>query len=301
MKYESEFMTGEDERYMDDHFVGGIIEEEDEPAGSAAHKSEDELVAEELARILKEEGDFFCNARSATKGFSMDVDINMVIDCTASMKDLIDKVKAIAKQFYEDLENSLVDMGRRVNQVRIKVIGFRDFYFDEEPYGPLVESRTFLIPQEQPEFHAFVDGLEAQGGGDDPESGLEALHYAINHAWSNTPDVKKRRQIIVLFTDQAAHALDDKMRYDSRINENYPEEEMPATLNDLYEEWISPTVINQSAKRMILFTPDMEPWSSMAASWDMVVTCFDGIEAEDGLKNVSNDYILAMLAGTIGH
>lgn len=300
MKYESEFMTDEDERYMDDHFAGGLIEEEYEFSGSTSDKSEDELVAEELAKILKEEGDLFCNTQSMTKGFNMDVDIVMAIDCTGSMAGLIDKVKALAKRFHEDLVDAFENMNRRINQVRIKVIGFRDFYFDEEPYGPLVESRTFLIPQEQPEFHAFVDSLKASGGGDEPESGLEALHYAINNAWSNNPDVKKRRQIVVLFTDQEAHALDDRMRYDSQINQNYPEGEMPATLNDLYEEWISPTVINQSAKRMILFAPDREPYSSISRDWDMVVPCVDGIELEDGLKNISNDYIVATLVGTFG-
>ena len=52
----------------------------------------------------------------------------------------------------------------------------------------------------------FVNGLIAEGGGDAPESGLEAVALAMNSPWTTAGD--RRRQVIVVWTDQPAHPLD---------------------------------------------------------------------------------------------
>ena len=58
------------------------------------------------------------------------VDIVMCIDCTGSMASTIDTVKENALKFYPDLKRALDEKDKHVAQLRIKVIGFRDFAAD---------------------------------------------------------------------------------------------------------------------------------------------------------------------------
>ena len=86
---------------------------------------------------------------------------------------MIEKVKDAALTFHEELYSTLKEYKRVINNLRIKVTWFRDFYFDGKyAYG---ESRFFDLPAEKQQFHDFVAGIEAKGGYDDPESSLEAL------------------------------------------------------------------------------------------------------------------------------
>lgn len=41
------------------------------------------------------------------------------------------------------------------------------------------ESQFFILPEEKQEFYNFVSQIKAGGGGDEPESGLEALALAL--------------------------------------------------------------------------------------------------------------------------
>ena len=58
------------------------------------------------------------------------VDIVMCIDITGSMQGCIDTVKGRALQFWPDLQEALKAKSKNVSDVRVKVIGFRDFVAD---------------------------------------------------------------------------------------------------------------------------------------------------------------------------
>ena len=113
------------------------------------------------------------------------VDIVMCIDITGSMQDCIDTVKNRALQFWPDLKEALAAASKNVSDVRVKVIGFRDFEADGD--GALEISRYFNLSDQgssDPEdYKAFVNGLVADGGGDEPENSLEALALAIQSDW----------------------------------------------------------------------------------------------------------------------
>ncbi len=136
-------------------------------------------------------------------GLSYAVDIVFCIDVTGSMTPILDAVKANALRFYDDVQANLTDKGKNVDQLRVRIIAFRDFAAD--PASALQESSFFLLPDERTIFSSFVDGLVAEGGGDAPESGLEAVALAINSPWTSNGD--RRRQVIVVWTDQPAHTL----------------------------------------------------------------------------------------------
>ena len=158
------------------------------------------------------------------------VDIVMCIDITASMQDCIDTVKSRALQFWPDLQEALKAASKNVSDVRVKVIGFRDFEADGSE--ALEESRYFNLSDQgssdPEEYKQFVNNLVADGGGDEPENSLEALSLAIQSDWVQTGD--RRRHIIVMFTDASAHKLEDA----NRSNPYYPEN-MPASLDELLD------------------------------------------------------------------
>ena len=87
------------------------------------------------------------------------VDIVFVIDVTRSMDPIIDMVKRTALSFRDLLEEKLKSSHHVINNLRIKVIWFRDFYYDgNQAYG---ESDFFELPEQKEDFHKYVESLEA--------------------------------------------------------------------------------------------------------------------------------------------
>ena len=229
------------------------------------------------------------------------VDIVMCIDITGSMQDCIDTVKNRALQFWPDLEKALSAASKNVSDVRVKVIGFRDFEADGN--GALEISRYFNLSDQgssDPEdYKAFGNGLVADGGGDEPENSLEALALAIQSDWVQTGD--KRRHVIVMFTDASAHKLEDA----NRSNPDYPEG-MPESFEELTDVWMTPssgqqggtkTKLKQPAKRLIVFAPEVYPWPELYESWDQVV--YNPSKAGTGLDDVSYEDIINAIVGSV--
>ena len=98
------------------------------------------------------------------------VDIVMCIDATGSMDGILDTVKCNALNFYGDLVNAMRKKGKQVNDLRIKVIAFRDYIADGE--GAMLATDFFQMPAEQGEFRNLVNTVRAFGGGDEPEDGV---------------------------------------------------------------------------------------------------------------------------------
>ena len=100
---------------------------------------------------------------AAPRGLSYAVDIVFCIDVTGSMTPIIDAVKANALRFYDDVQRNLTDKGKNVDELRVRVVAFRDFAADGE--AALQESPFFRLPAEQEYFRDFVDGSGRRGWG----------------------------------------------------------------------------------------------------------------------------------------
>lgn len=100
----------------------------------------------------------------APRGLRYAVDIVFCIDVTGSMTPIIDQVKNNALRFYDDVQSNLTAKGKNVDQLRVRVIAFRDFAADGE--AALDESPFFTLPDDRARFSEFVNGLVAEGGGD---------------------------------------------------------------------------------------------------------------------------------------
>lgn len=230
-------------------------------------------------------------------------DIVYCIDLTASMRPIIQKVKDTARTLHKDLQNVMQDKYQRsIRQLRIRVIGFRDFYCDGD-YALVDSERFFYLPDESSEFENFVNGLEAKGGGDIPENSLEALALAMKSDWCTTLDSSiRKRHVIVLFTDASAHPLEKAVE---NAGSNYPED-MPKSYQELVDWWSgqgalgSGTAVemDQVAKRLALYAPEgSEPWTDLADDFDNSLTSF--IEPDKGGKDITTEGLLKMLGETM--
>ena len=96
-------------------------------------------------------------------------------------------------------------VNRRDNIIcRIKIMYFRDFYSDGKyAFG---ESPFFDISKDKDKSLEYIKTPKAAGGGDIPESGLEALWLAMN---ADYIEHYRYRKIITLFTNAPAHPLED--------------------------------------------------------------------------------------------
>jgi len=132
------------------------------------------------------------------KGFC---DIVICVDATGSMSPCIEALKNQIRTFISGLEKP-ADANTVPLNWRLKVMGFRDLNSGEgfiNFEAPMVKTAA--------EAQAHVDLLEAGGGGDEPESALDALwHAAVKTPWRPTPeDPSPARRVVVLFSDASAH------------------------------------------------------------------------------------------------
>ena len=226
----------------------------------------------------------------AAQGLKYNVDIVMCIDCTGSMGALLDTVKAKALKFYPDLRERCEAKDKNISELRIRVIGFRDFYADG---NRAIEDSGFLdIPSQESEFKSFVSGLVPDGGGDEPENGLEALAMAINSGWTIGGD--RRRHVIVVWSDASTHPVGlEKCK-----NEYYPQN-MPKDFDELTNWWDDEQggKMKNSAKRMVIFAPDASAWTEIGINWNNVV--HHPAKAGEGLEEVDYETILSTIVNSI--
>lgn len=192
------------------------------------------------------------------------VDMVLVIDATGSMKPLIDKVKDNALRLYDDVATRMNEKGKHIDQLRVKIVIFRDYLADGKE--AMLETRFYDLPKESTQFETVLRGVVAKGGGDDPEDGLEAVACAMKSDWTKAGS--KQRHVIVVWTDTGTHELGY-----GRSAANYPKG-MPGSFDALTEMWgdeYETGVMDQNAKRMVIFAPDEPGWTTISDTWDLVV------------------------------
>jgi hypothetical protein len=227
-------------------------------------------------------------AAGAPRRLQYAVDIVFCIDVTGSMTPVLDAVKANALRFYEDVQTNLTAKGKNVDELRVRVIAFRDFSVDDD--GALQESSFYTLPDEQVAFGGFVDGLVAEGGGDAPESGLEAVALAINSPWTSRGD--RRRQVIVVWTDAPAHPLNFAVLPPDLASS------VPTSFSALTDLWEDPQgPVGSSSKRLILFAPDGPGWTDISANWENVV--HHPSEAGGGLSEIDYGTIVDSIGNSV--
>jgi len=226
------------------------------------------------------------------QGLQYHIDLVFCIDITGSMTPVIELVKEKVRKFPHDLRDALAAKDKMIHTLRIRVIAFRDFGNDTDAMSAseffVVEPGTDLA-----RYESFVNGLSASGGGDEPESALEALGVAQASAWTHEGD--RQRHVIVVFTDASAHKLE------SRVGEapSAFRDQIPASLDELTDRWEGGQSIRirKAARRLVIFGPDAYPWNVLSDTWQQTVWLPS--QAGKGLEDVEYETILKMIVNSI--
>lgn len=225
--------------------------------------------------------------------FQADYTVDMVfcIDATGSMEDfsgsqmkIINMVKKNALNFYNDFTRKMTEKRKQVHQLRVRIIAFRDYLADGDQ--AMMVTDFFNLPQQATEFEACINSIHADGGGDIPEDGLEALSYAIKSKW--TEDGVKKRQVIVVWTDASTHDLGY-----GASSPFYPKG-MPRDMGELSTWWYN---MNRQYKRLLIFAPNEPSWNYIGQTWDNVV--FIPARAGEGLAETTYEDILNNIANSV--
>jgi len=228
--------------------------------------------------------------------FTYNVDLVFCIDTTGSMRPVLDLVKTNALNFYEDLISHMNEKDKVISRLRIRIIAFKDYLAcDLDGTNPMLATDFFVLPDDSETFRKCVDSLFPEGGGDEPEDGLEALAYAMRSNWDEGGTGIKRRQVIVVWTDASTHELG----YGSK-SPKYPKNNMPQNFDELSDWWgygQDSGKMNQASKRLLLYAPNRLYWSTISDTWDNVIH-FPS-RAGEGLQEVEYSQIIDTIANSI--
>ena len=206
---------------------------------------------------------------------ALTVDVVMCIDVTGSMSDIIGTVKRNAIGFYDSFNSCCEEEGIQLTGLNAQVIAYRD---KNEDSNWLQTSGTYSLPDQRSAFNSFVNGLNADGGGDTPESGLEALQTAFSKTdWG--ADDGYHRQVVILWTD-APYLIGSYSN---------------VSLSSLASQWNS----MPSGRRLILFAPYGTDGSN-SGSWGNLDGWTNLIHESDLYSGFNNfDYILKSIIGEL--
>lgn len=136
---------------------------------------------------------------------SVSLDIVFLMDATASMHTCIARLKDNLNVFIGTLTTKDANNSNPVNDWRAKIVGYRDV---ESEGSNWYEDNPFTRDVDQ--LKRQLAALNAEGGGDEPESLLDALYKVANMGqsgkWQEEHENKWRyraiaRRVVIVFTD----------------------------------------------------------------------------------------------------
>ncbi len=229
-----------------------------------------------------------------SQGLQYHIDIVFCIDVTGSMSPVIDLVKEKVRKFSHELKDEYAKKDKVVDTLRIRVIAFRDFA-NENAADAMQASEFFTVEpgSDLAKFETFVNGLSASGGGDEPESALEALSIALSSNWTHEGD--RQRHVIIMFTDASAHKLEARV---GEVSEPF-KDQVVSSLDDLTDRWDGGQTVRlkKAARRLLIFAPDAYPWNIIGDAWGQTVWLPS--QAGKGLEEVEYGTILQTIQNSI--
>lgn len=138
------------------------------------------------------------------------VDVVFLMDATGSMQPCIDNIKDNIRLFFSLMSTADANGEKKVTDWRAKICGYRDYLdnpdnaFENNPFVRDIDS-----------LEAQLSNMKAKGGGDEPESLLDALYTILNEpvaTASSEPENPYRwrykhscRRVLIIFTDATCH------------------------------------------------------------------------------------------------
>ena len=217
-------------------------------------------------------------ARAKAKGVA---DIVFIVDVSGSMKPCIDALRQNIEAFIDSLSKGEGNNAPPVKDWRAKVVGYRDA--DAAPSEGLQWIVDNPFVREASALKSQLSELRAEGGGDEPESLLDALFKTASMEaspkGSQTEDPGKWRyrsdaaRVVVVFTDAP---FKETMSI---------QEAKGGSLQDVANIVMANRII------LSLFAPNFEGYDRLSqidkSEWEVVE--YDGLSPQEALKKFTSD------------
>ncbi|MBV0882075.1 VWA domain-containing protein [Noviherbaspirillum sp. L7-7A] len=216
--------------------------------------------------------------RAKTKGVA---DLVFVVDVSGSMAPCIDALRGNIEIFIDSLNRGDANNAAPVRDWRGKVVGYRDIEAAESDGLPWIIDNEFV--RDAGALKAQLSRLQAAGGGDEPESLLDALYKVASMEavpkGSQTEDPNKWRyrsdaaRVVIVFTDAS-------FKETMSINEA-----KGGSLQDVANVIMANRVI------LSLFAPNFEGYDRLSqidkSEWEVVE--FEGLNPQEALQKFTSD------------
>ena len=216
--------------------------------------------------------------RAKTKGVA---DVVFLIDVSGSMAPIIDALRRNIEAFVETLSSGGANNAAPVRDWRGKVVGYRDIEAAASEGVEWIEDHPFV--RDTTALKAQLASLTAQGGGDEPESLLDALYKVATMEatpkGSQSEDPNKWRyrsdaaRVVVVFTDASF-----------KETMSIPEAK-GGSLQDVANVVMANRII------LSLFAPNFEGYDRLSqidkSEWEVVE--YEGLNAQEALQKFTGD------------
>jgi von Willebrand factor type A domain len=216
--------------------------------------------------------------KAKTKGVA---DIVFMVDISGSMAPCIDALRANIEAFIDSLSKGETNNAPPVRDWRGKIVGYRDVEAAQSEGIQWIEDAPFVRDTSQ--LKAQLAALKAEGGGDEPESLLDALFkiasMEASPKGSQTEDPNKWRyrsdaaRVIIVFTDAS---FKETMSI---------QEAKGGSLQDVANVIMANRII------LSLFAPNFEGYDRLSqidkSEWEVVE--YEGLNPQEALKKFTSD------------
>jgi len=216
--------------------------------------------------------------RAKTKGVA---DLVFVVDVSGSMATCIDALRTNIETFVDSLSQGDANNAAPVKDWRGKVVGYRDIESAEADGLPWIVDNPFV--RDAGALKAQLAALQAVGGGDEPESLLDALYKVASMEampkGSQSEDPSKWRyrsdaaRVVIVFTDAS---FKETMGI---------AEAKGGSLQDVANMIMANRVI------LSLFAPNFEGYDRLSqidkSEWEVVE--FEGLNPQQALQKFTSD------------
>ena len=217
-------------------------------------------------------------ARAKTKGVA---DIVFIVDVSGSMKPCIDALRTNIEAFIDSLSKGEGNNAPPVRDWRGKVVGYRDIEAAQSEGLPWIVDNPFV--RDAAALKAQLGELRAEGGGDEPESLLDALFKTASMdastKGSQSEDPGKWRyrsdaaRVVIVFTDAS---FKETMSI---------QEAKGGSLQDVANIVMANRII------LSLFAPNFEGYDRLSqidkSEWEVVE--YEGLSPQEALKKFTSD------------
>ena len=165
------------------------------------------------------------------------------------------------RKFYRDITEDYAKKNGQLKYFRTRIVAFHSYAYDDYP---MLVTDFFNLPDDEDAIMKILSGINSCGV-PYPSDGLEGLAYAIKSDWASYDDVTEKKQLIIVLTSNPTNHIGFL-----KSSPAYPKG-MAEDFDALTAWWNDSKIIDSTAKRLLLLSPDGKEWNKILSEWNNVV------------------------------